>query len=218
MCSRAVRVRSVHQPFPSPNSRIATSGANVEIWDESRSEPIKQFSWGQSNPTFALRWAHGREGLVVRKQPPGKLLKGAHDVGREYAAMYGPTVGDRVRLAKQTSKTHWHAVGAAGVISYGPDIDGEYTIKFDDDGKETGYVKRDVFAFEAKAFVDGTYEGTLMKLAGVSYTWGREANSTYNESAAGMRATTACAASRAMSGPISAACGSGSGIPGTRTG
>jgi len=48
---------------------------------------IKQFSWGQSNPTFALRWAHGREGLVVRKQPPGKLLKGAHDVGREYAAM-----------------------------------------------------------------------------------------------------------------------------------
>ena len=27
------------------------------------------------------------EGLVVRKQPPGKLLKGAHDVGREFAAM-----------------------------------------------------------------------------------------------------------------------------------
>ena len=38
--------------------------------------------------TFALRWgADGTEGLVVRKQPPGKLLKGAHDVGREYAAM-----------------------------------------------------------------------------------------------------------------------------------
>ena len=49
---------------------------------------IRQFSWGQSNPTFALRWgADGTEGLVVRKQPPGKLLKGAHDVGREYAAM-----------------------------------------------------------------------------------------------------------------------------------
>ena len=48
---------------------------------------VKQFSWGQSNPTFALRWAGGQEGLVVRKQPPGKLLKGAHDVGREFAAM-----------------------------------------------------------------------------------------------------------------------------------
>ena len=49
---------------------------------------VRQFSWGQSNPTFALRWgADGTEGLVVRKQPPGKLLKGAHDVGREYAAM-----------------------------------------------------------------------------------------------------------------------------------
>ena len=48
---------------------------------------VKQFSWGQSNPTFMLRWAHGQKGLVVRKQPPGKLLKGAHDVGREFAAM-----------------------------------------------------------------------------------------------------------------------------------
>ena len=49
---------------------------------------IRQFSWGQSNPTFALRWGvDASEGLVVRKQPPGKLLKGAHDVGREYAAM-----------------------------------------------------------------------------------------------------------------------------------
>ena len=44
---------------------------------------LKQFSWGQSNPTFALRWKGGTEGLVVRKQPPGKLLKGAHDVGRD---------------------------------------------------------------------------------------------------------------------------------------
>ena len=49
---------------------------------------IHQFSWGQSNTTFVLRWgADHNEGLVVRKQPPGKLLKGAHDVGREFAAM-----------------------------------------------------------------------------------------------------------------------------------
>ena len=34
-------------------------------------------------------------------------------------------------------------------------------------------------------FVDGTYEGALLKLAGCSYTFGREANTTYNEPSAG---------------------------------
>ena len=43
---------------------------------------IGQFSHGQSNPTFTVRW--GDKAVVVRKQPGGKLLKGAHDVGREY--------------------------------------------------------------------------------------------------------------------------------------
>lgn len=36
-----------------------------------------------------------------------------------------------------------------------------------------------------RAFVDGSYEGLLLKLAGVRNTWGREANTTYNESTAG---------------------------------
>jgi len=35
--------------------------------------------------------------------------------------------------------------------------------------------------FEAKMFIDATYEGDLMAAAGVSYHVGREANSTYNE-------------------------------------
>ena len=43
---------------------------------------VRQFSHGQSNPTFTVRWAD--RAVVVRKQPGGKLLKGAHDVGREY--------------------------------------------------------------------------------------------------------------------------------------
>ncbi|KAJ8599492.1 hypothetical protein CTAYLR_007311 [Chrysophaeum taylorii] len=46
---------------------------------------ITQFSHGQSNPTYVLRWPGSSTGLVVRKQPAGKLLKGAHDVGREHA-------------------------------------------------------------------------------------------------------------------------------------
>jgi hypothetical protein len=40
--------------------------------------------------------------------------------------------------------------------------------------------------YEAKAFVDATYEGDLMaRTKGVTYTWGRESREQYNESAAG---------------------------------
>ena len=45
--------------------------------------------------------------------------------------------------------------------------------------------------FSADVFVDGTYEGALLKLAGVSYTFGREANTTYSETAAGRLPTRA---------------------------
>ena len=42
---------------------------------------VRQFSHGQSNPTYLVSFG-GRQ-LVVRKQPPGKLLRGAHAVDRE---------------------------------------------------------------------------------------------------------------------------------------
>jgi FAD dependent oxidoreductase len=41
--------------------------------------------------------------------------------------------------------------------------------------------------FRARIFADCSYEGELMGLAGVSYTWGRESESTYHESLAGVR-------------------------------
>ena len=41
--------------------------------------------------------------------------------------------------------------------------------------------------FRAKMFIDTTYEGDLMAAAGVSFTVGREATSTYGESLAGVR-------------------------------
>jgi hypothetical protein len=44
--------------------------------------------------------------------------------------------------------------------------------------------------FRAKMFIDSTYEGDLMAKAGVSFTVGREANSTYNETINGVRAQT----------------------------
>ncbi|MDH5675131.1 MAG: phosphotransferase [Myxococcales bacterium] len=43
---------------------------------------VKQFEGGQSNPTYMLD-CDGRR-LVLRKKPPGKLLKSAHAIEREY--------------------------------------------------------------------------------------------------------------------------------------
>src|SRR5580700_1169439 len=42
---------------------------------------------GQSNPTFLLSSPSGR--YVLRKKPPGQLLKSAHAVEREYRVMRG---------------------------------------------------------------------------------------------------------------------------------
>ena len=46
---------------------------------------VQQFGGGQSNPTFLLT-AGGRR-YVLRKKPPGQLLKSAHQVDREYRIM-----------------------------------------------------------------------------------------------------------------------------------
>lgn len=43
---------------------------------------VRKFGLGQSNPTFLLSTATGQK-YVMRKQPPGKLIKGAHAVDRE---------------------------------------------------------------------------------------------------------------------------------------
>ncbi|WKT59438.1 phosphotransferase [Microbulbifer thermotolerans] len=46
---------------------------------------VRKFSGGQSNPTFKLEAASGL--YVLRRQPPGKLLKSAHAVDREFRVM-----------------------------------------------------------------------------------------------------------------------------------
>ena len=46
-------------------------------------------------------------------------------------------------------------------------------------------VKGDTFS--GKVFIDATYEGDLMALAGVKYHVGREARSVYDESLAGVQ-------------------------------
>lgn len=54
---------------------------------------VEKFADGQSNPTFKVSAASGE--YVLRRQPPGKLLKSAHAVDREYrvlAALAGSSV------------------------------------------------------------------------------------------------------------------------------
>lgn len=58
---------------------------------------VQQFKGGQSNPTFLVH--SGANSCVVRKKPPGKLLRGAHAVEREYRVMKG-LAGSGVAVAE----------------------------------------------------------------------------------------------------------------------
>lgn len=53
-----------------------------ELADFPKSMAVRQFGYGQSNPTFLL--SGGGRQYVLRKKPPGKLLPSAHAVEREY--------------------------------------------------------------------------------------------------------------------------------------
>lgn len=47
---------------------------------------VKKFGYGASNPTFFISTDGGQK-YVLRKKPPGKLIKGAHAVEREFRVM-----------------------------------------------------------------------------------------------------------------------------------
>ena len=47
--------------------------------------------------------------------------------------------------------------------------------------------KRNAITVSAKVFIDCSYEGDLLAMSGVNYTWGRESREHYNESLAGVR-------------------------------
>lgn len=58
-----------------------------EVSDYAGPLHIEQFRGGQSNPTYKL--VTPRKSYVLRKQPPGALLKGAHAVDREAKVLAG---------------------------------------------------------------------------------------------------------------------------------
>ena len=48
---------------------------------------LRKFNHGQSNPTYLLTLQPTKKQVVLRKQPPGRLLRGAHAVDREFRVM-----------------------------------------------------------------------------------------------------------------------------------
>ena len=71
----------------------------------------EKFSGGQSNPTFLLEAASGN--YVLRRKPPGQLLKSAHAVDREYRVMRAlrntdvPVPGAGGTPVLQITRRHW---------------------------------------------------------------------------------------------------------------
>jgi len=63
--------------LPTLNNYLAVNCAEIGVV-----ERAEKFAGGQSNPTFKLVTNEGT--FVLRRQPPGKLLKSAHAVDREY--------------------------------------------------------------------------------------------------------------------------------------
>jgi aminoglycoside phosphotransferase (APT) family kinase protein len=61
----------------------AWASAHVQGWRGPSA--AKKFATGQSNPTYLVEAASGR--YVLRRKPPGKLLKSAHMIEREYRVL-----------------------------------------------------------------------------------------------------------------------------------
>lgn len=77
----------------------AAVGAWIEAHVPGHGGPVEaeKFAHGQSNPTFRITTPQGR--LVLRRKPPGKLLKSAHAVDREYRVQHA-LAGSDVPVAR----------------------------------------------------------------------------------------------------------------------
>jgi aminoglycoside phosphotransferase (APT) family kinase protein len=70
--------------FPDDTTALdAWAGAHVEGWRGPSA--AKKFPTGQSNPTYLIEAASGR--YVLRRKPPGRLLKSAHLIEREFRVL-----------------------------------------------------------------------------------------------------------------------------------
>uniref|UniRef100_A0A8C5WN56 Acyl-CoA dehydrogenase family member 10 n=1 Tax=Laticauda laticaudata TaxID=8630 RepID=A0A8C5WN56_LATLA len=78
-------VSSVRPAMEIPTAPLQKYLENILGAQVKGSLELQQFSHGQSNPTYYVRF--GDHQLVLRKKPPGKLLPSAHAVEREYRVL-----------------------------------------------------------------------------------------------------------------------------------
>ena len=88
MSSQSIADKSV---MPRAGDIDAQAAQRLEQWlkrevpEHDGPVAIERFSGGQSNPTFKLSTSHGD--YVLRRKPPGALLRSAHAIEREYEVM-----------------------------------------------------------------------------------------------------------------------------------
>ena len=155
-----------------------------------------------------------RAGMRVALLEPGRHLGGmvsgglsATDVGKKeviggYALEFYRRAGKRYDMAQYGQEEAWmmephiaeeilrQMLREAGVI-----VMTEHPLREKDGVAKVGAMIQRITvesgaSFGASVFVDSSYEGDLMALAHVSYTWGREGMSQYGESLAGVRSKT----------------------------
>ena len=164
-----------------------------------------------------------REGLAVALLEPGRHLGGMvsgglgwTDYGRkEVIGGYSLEFFERVG-AKYGRPVEWHfephvaeAVFNDLVKETGVRVFLQHRLREKEGVRKSGTRVTEIAmengsVFRARIFSDASYEGDLMAQAGVSYTWGREGISEYNESLAGVRDRTPLHQFRAAVSPVGA--------------
>jgi hypothetical protein len=155
-----------------------------------------------------------REGMKVALLEPGKHLGGmassglsATDFGKKqaiggYALEFYERVAQRYNLDRYGVDAAWYYEPHVGEQVFDDMVkEASVQVFFDHRLQKTDGVTKagariteirmeNGARFQARIYIDSSYEGDLMAQAGVSYTWGRESSQQYGESLAGVRAQT----------------------------
>ncbi len=162
--------------------------------------------YGGTSAGVAAAVAAAREGATVALVEPGRHLGGMTSGGlgwtdygnqtviggmaREFYTRVGVKYGTAIRWTFEphvAESVYVEMSRAAGIQIFLNKRLVERTGMIKNGTSITQFTVEDGDVFQARVFLDATYEGDLMAQAGVSYTWGRESSAQYGESLAGVR-------------------------------
>jgi hypothetical protein len=127
-------------------------------------------------------------GLGVTDIGPGNDYGYVGGISREFYQRVGTAYGSSNLVIwfepHVAELVFWQMTTNAGVTVFTNQLLASATLV---SNRITQITMQDGTVFRAREFIDTTYEGDLMAAAGVTFTWGREGVSVYNESLAGIR-------------------------------